>query len=190
MRRAIILLCLLLPLSAVRADALSVRDVIELTKAGVGEDVLLSLIEVDRGIFPTDVATIKALKEAGVSEKVIGAMVRKGRTPIVQEEPSPAPAPIAEPEPPPPAQPPIVVIEHHDIQTIVPVAVPVFVPVAVRARPRSSTLDEGTQQLLNSAPLIPATAPIVPTGAPILPVAGPRCVTPKGTPWWQLGSIC
>ena len=34
-------------LTAGRAEALSVRDVIELSKAGLGEEVLLALIEVD-----------------------------------------------------------------------------------------------------------------------------------------------
>ena len=34
------------------ADALTIRDIIELTRAGVGEDVLLALIEVDRGVYP------------------------------------------------------------------------------------------------------------------------------------------
>src|SRR5262245_12628141 len=122
MRRVLLLLCLVLPLAAARADALTVRDIIELSKAGVGADVLLALVEVDRGIFPNDVATIKALKEAGVSEKVISAMVRKGRMPIVQEPPPPAPAPEPEPQ----IAPPPIVIEHHDVQTAVMVPYTVY----------------------------------------------------------------
>src|SRR6185295_851092 len=77
-----------------RADALTVRDVVELTRAGLGEEVLLALIEVDRSIFPIDAATIKELKASGVSERVITAMVRSGR-----EVPSTEPA-IAEVAPP------------------------------------------------------------------------------------------
>jgi len=114
-----------------RADAVTVRDVVELTRAGLGEDVLLALIEVDRSIFPIDAATIKELKAAGVSERVIAAMVRSGR-----EVPPPEPVAVDVTEPPAPApQPQVVVIEHRDPPEVrevaVPVAVPVYIPVAV-----------------------------------------------------------
>ena len=60
MRRiAPLLFTLALTFLPARADALTVRDVIELTRAGLGEEVLLALIEVDRSIFPIDAATIK-----------------------------------------------------------------------------------------------------------------------------------
>ena len=55
----------LLTLSPVRADALTVRDVLELTRAGLGDEVLLALIDVDRSVFPIDAATLKCLKDAG-----------------------------------------------------------------------------------------------------------------------------
>jgi len=108
-----------------RADALTVRDVVELTRAGLGEEVLLALIEVDRSIFPIDAATIKQLKASGVSERVIAAMIRSGR-----EVPIPEPF-IAEPPPPLVApQPQVVVIDHHEPEVReVPVVVPVYVPV-------------------------------------------------------------
>jgi hypothetical protein len=113
-----------------RADALTLRDVIELTRAGLGEEVLLALIEVDRSVFPIDAATIKELKANGVSERVITAMVRSGREvpppePIVTE----APQPVAPP-------PQVVIIDHrdppevHEVVREVPVAVPVSIPVA------------------------------------------------------------
>src|SRR5690242_10754125 len=91
-----------------RADALTVRDVVELTRAGLGEEVLLALIEVDRSIFPIDAATIKELKANGVSERVITAMVRSGR-----EVPPPEPV-AADPEPVPAPQPQVIVIEHRE----------------------------------------------------------------------------
>jgi len=74
-----LLIALTFTLLPARADALTVRDVVELTRAGLGEEVLLALIEVDRSVFPIDAATLKELKVNGVSERVIAAMVRSGR---------------------------------------------------------------------------------------------------------------
>jgi len=132
MRRiAPLLFTLALTFLPARADALTVRDVIELTRAGLGEEVLLALIEVDRSIFPIDAATIKELKANRVSERVIEAMVRSGR-----EVPSAEPA-IAEVAPPVVPQPQVIVIEHREpevreVQVVreVPVAVPVYIPVS------------------------------------------------------------
>jgi hypothetical protein len=134
MRRALLLACLLLPLWSARADAVTIRDLIELSRAGLGDEVLLALIEVDRSVLPVDANTIKTLKEAGVSEPVILAVIRSGR-----EEPVPAAesAPLLtdpvppEPAPEPAPQPQVVVIDHQEapVQQYVPVAVPVFVPV-------------------------------------------------------------
>lgn len=125
MRRiAPLFLVLFVTVLSARADALTVREVVELSRAGLGEEVLLALIEVDRSIFPIDAATIKELKASGVSERVIAAMIRSGR-----EVPPPEPF-IA--EPPPPAAPPpqVVVIDHRETEVReVPVAVPIYVPV-------------------------------------------------------------
>jgi hypothetical protein len=120
-------------LTAGRAEALSVRDVIELSKAGLGESVLLALIEVDRSIFAIDTATLKQLKEAGVSDAVIVAMIRSGRpapAPDLADAPDPSPVPQPQPMP----EPQVVVIDHHDAPApapvYYPVAVPVYVPLA------------------------------------------------------------
>ena len=129
MRRAMLVLTTLALLSG-RAEALTIRDVIELTRAGLGDDVLLALIDVDRRVYSIDPATLKQLKAAGVSDRVIVALVRSGREvvpeqverPVAQEQPSPQ----------------VVVIDHRDeeapqiVERIreVPVAVPVYVPVA------------------------------------------------------------
>ena len=78
-RRSLMASVLVLALSAGRAEAISVRDVIELSKAGLSEPVLLALIEVDRSIFAIDTASLKQLKAAGVSDTVIVAMIRSGR---------------------------------------------------------------------------------------------------------------
>jgi len=137
-----LLITVTLTLLPARADALTIRDVVELTRAGLGEEVLLALIEVDRSIFPIDAATIKELKANGVSERVIAAMVRSGREvappdPVVTET---APTPVA-------PQPQVVVIEHRDPEVRevvheVPVAVPVYIPV-VTTRSGHSRVDYG-----------------------------------------------
>ena len=132
MRRLAFLLVPLLSLLPARLDALTVRDVMELTRAGLGDEVLLALIEVDRSVFPIDAATVKSLKEAGVSEIVILAMIRSARTSPVPPPPADAPVVAREVEPAPPQ---VVVIEHRDPPQVreVPVAVPVYVPVVQRS---------------------------------------------------------
>src|SRR5262245_32286530 len=102
------LLLTVLLLVPTRADALTLRDILELTRAGLGEDVLIALIEVDRPVFPVDTETLKTLKDAGVSQKVIIAMIKSGRTQPPAPEP---PVVVNEPEPPPLPPPPVIVIQ-------------------------------------------------------------------------------
>ena len=128
--RVLALSMLMLPLSAVRSDAVTIRDVVELSKAGLSDDVLVALIEVDQSVFSIDAATLKMLKQSGVSEPVIVAMIRSGRTRTAQPDvPEPAQPPVAAPDP----QPQVIVIDHHDAPVVrevpVPVAVPVFIQV-------------------------------------------------------------
>jgi hypothetical protein len=139
-----------LTVAAGRAEAITVRDIIELSKAGLGEPVLLALIEVDRSIFAIDTATLKQLRAEGVSDTVIVAMIRSGR-PV---PPPPAPVPVAPPEPPPQPEPQVVVIDHHDAAPApasypVAVPVPVYIPVASRGldtrTSRSNTVETTIQ---------------------------------------------
>lgn len=109
----------------------TVRDILELTKAGLGEEVLLALIEVNRPVFPVDAETLKTLKQGGVPQSVIVAMVKSGREP---QGPPPDLAPAAL-EPPPAPAPPVVIIEEPEPrvrEVAVPYAVPVYVAVPVR----------------------------------------------------------
>lgn len=122
----VLLVVLLVPVA--RAEAVTIRDIVDLTKAGMGEEILLALIEVDGGVFRIDPETLTMLKREGVSERVILAMVRSGRTRPAEE---PAPPPVVEVAEA-PAPPPVVVIEHRDREVPVPVAVPVYVPVFQR----------------------------------------------------------
>ncbi len=131
LRRTALALLIVIAVAAGRAEAVTIRDVIELSKAGLSEQVLLALIEVDRGVFAIDTPTLKRLKEAGVSEAVIVALIRSGRTPPAPEpEPAPVPAPAPAPE--------VIVIDHHDAPAPAPIAVPypVAVPVYITAPSR------------------------------------------------------
>src|SRR5687768_16793839 len=97
-RRTLFAFLAVVALAAGRAEAVTIRDVIELSKAGLSETVLLALIEVDRRVFTIDPPTLKQLKEAGVTDAVIVALIRSGRTPP-PEQPVAAPVPVARPEP-------------------------------------------------------------------------------------------
>jgi hypothetical protein len=139
MRRVVVLFLLVLGWAAA-AQALTIRDVIELTRAGLGDEVLLALIEVDRGVYAIDTETLKSLKAAGVSERVIVALVRSGR-----ERPVEPPPPVVDPvvnedavgddrnETPPPQ---VIVIEHESPEYVreVVVPVPVYLPVVSATR--------------------------------------------------------
>jgi hypothetical protein len=55
-----ILLLVALPASAAaQGSFLTVRDIVDLTKAGLGDEALIALIEVNRPVFPVDVDTLK-----------------------------------------------------------------------------------------------------------------------------------
>ena len=111
------------------AQSLTVKDMIELSKAGLGEEVLLALIDVHTPVFPADPETLRTLKAAGVPSSVIVAMVRSGRMPLPEP---PAPQIIEAPEPAPAPQ--VVVVEREVEPRVreVAVPVPVYVPVPVR----------------------------------------------------------
>lgn len=138
-RRTVLAFLAIAALTAGRADAVTIRDLIELTKAGLSDQVLLALIEVDRSVFTIDTPTVKQLKEAGVSEAVIVALIRSGRTPRAQEQ-EPAPAPPS--DYPSAREPQVIVIDHHDetraapapVAVPYPVAVPVYVTAPSRGR--------------------------------------------------------
>lgn len=61
---------------AVDARAVTVRDIIELSKAGLPDEILTAVIDADRTIFTLDKDQILELKKAGVSEAVLLKMLR------------------------------------------------------------------------------------------------------------------
>ena len=130
MRPLLLAVFLTLVPASLHAQTLTVRDIVGLTKAGLGEDVLIALVEVHRSIFPVDPETLKMLKDAGVPQKVIVAMVKSGREnpppsvaePIEDVEPSISPRASRS------APPPQVVVVDHPREEPRVVEVPVAVP--------------------------------------------------------------
>jgi hypothetical protein len=62
-------------------EALNNEGIIKLVKAGMSEELIVNVIRQQPGIYVLGAAELVALKEAGVSEKLIGAMLDKGKTP-------------------------------------------------------------------------------------------------------------
>jgi hypothetical protein len=149
MRRLLAGALFLVLLPVAHAEAVTIRDIVDLTKAGVGEEILLALIEVDGSVFRIDTLTLTMLKEEGVSERVILAMVKSGRTRPVE---APAPPPIVEVVEA-PAPPLVVVIDHHERPVPVPVAVPVYIPVYPRSREYLDRRVEDVERLKPAAPV-------------------------------------
>jgi len=84
----------LLALTAGPAWAVSTRDLVELSKAGLGDDVLVALIEADGTIFNLDAPRILQLRAEGVSERVITAMIRNASHPASAPAAAAAPAQV------------------------------------------------------------------------------------------------
>jgi hypothetical protein len=61
------------------ASAVTVNEIIAMSKAGVSERVILAVIERDQTILAVEPDTIVALKREGVSDAVVTAMLRSGR---------------------------------------------------------------------------------------------------------------
>jgi hypothetical protein len=146
MRRSLVVLARLvmilvvLGVTARRAQAITLTEIMELTRAGLNDEILLALIEVDQRVFAIDPGTLKTLKDAGVSPRVIVAIVKSGRTPQPRPDPIPTIPPIPainDVQPPDPPDPQVVVSERpvvHEVQVAVPV--PVYVAVGGRSRSR------------------------------------------------------
>jgi len=83
LRRALVFLALAagsLLTATGRADAVTVDQIVQLTKAGISEPVILALIDRDRSIFALEADQIVVLKQQGVSETVLIAMLKSGRS--------------------------------------------------------------------------------------------------------------
>jgi hypothetical protein len=79
--RAVFSLLALLALTPATASAVSIQEIVGLSKSGVSDDVILTLIERDNTIFTIEPEQLVALKRQGVSQAVVLAMLRSGRQP-------------------------------------------------------------------------------------------------------------
>jgi hypothetical protein len=76
MRLLLIVLFALLPAAA---SAVTIDEIVALSKAGVSEPIILALIDRDKTVFTIDPEELIALKREGVSENVVLAMLKSGR---------------------------------------------------------------------------------------------------------------
>ncbi len=84
--RIVAVAALLFAMAAAPAYAISVRDIIELHRAKVSDDILVALLDADPTLFSLDAAQILELKKAGVSDRVVVAMLHSGRQPRGSEQ--------------------------------------------------------------------------------------------------------
>ena len=110
--RLLFMLTLLLASMSVfgQQEPINNDSVVQMTKAGLGDSLIIESINVTPSSFLTSPNDLIALKQAGVSDRVIGAMVAKNAAPAAKP---PASSPDGRvkldlPEPPPVAPPPTV----------------------------------------------------------------------------------
>lgn len=129
---AMVLLLVSAPVSAI-----TLRDIIELSKARVSDDILVELVQTGGSVFYLSAIDIVNLKQAGVSDRVVVAIVRTERALRDRQQAQAdaaeaawvaaqaAEAARAEAEPPPESQ---VVVYLPSEPQIVPVPYPVLLP--------------------------------------------------------------
>ena len=76
-RIALIAVCLIA--SVLGQEAMNNEGVIKLVKSGLTEELILNVIRQQPGAYNLGATELIALKDAGVSEKIISAMLAKGR---------------------------------------------------------------------------------------------------------------
>ena len=76
-----------LPPSKVAPAKLSNDSVVRMAKAGLGDDLIIQTVNSQPGQYTTDADSLIALKQAGVSDRVITAMVNKGRIRLTGADP-------------------------------------------------------------------------------------------------------
>jgi len=78
-RFAVLVLAVAAALVPSRASAVTVDDIVSLSRAGVTDAVILALIDRDKTIFTIEPDQLVTLKSQGVSEAVVLAMLKSGR---------------------------------------------------------------------------------------------------------------
>src|SRR5438105_2003715 len=103
--RATIPLFLCFALLAVPVSAVTIPELVSLSKAGVSERVILALIERDQTVFAVDAGRLAELKKDGLTETIILAILRSGRA----APPPPSAVALAPAEPTAPA---VIIVGH------------------------------------------------------------------------------
>jgi hypothetical protein len=114
----------------VTAGAVTVREIIELSKAGLPDEVLTGVIDADRTIFTLDAAQILELKRAGVSRAVILKMLHSREEFEPKTPPASNTSAIVAPAQGAEAMPGVVIIGSQEARDA-PVLVPYYVPVPI-----------------------------------------------------------
>ena len=105
--------------------AVTTEDLINLSANGLGDDILVALIESDGSRFELGASDIISLRKRGLSDRVILAMVSTARTPVPVVAPAVPTIHITQ----------TVINEIADARSERVVSVPVFVPVPVYLAP-------------------------------------------------------
>ncbi|HEX6961925.1 MAG TPA: YMGG-like glycine zipper-containing protein [Lacipirellula sp.] len=82
------------------AQAVTNYDLVEMTRAGIGDDLIISTIQSRGGRFDLSPGGLIALKQSGVSDRVVLAAQAMGRSGTVAPAPAVAPAPVVVSPPP------------------------------------------------------------------------------------------
>jgi hypothetical protein len=75
----LLLLALAFAAAAPAQESLDNDAVIKLVKSGIGDDLVVSMINTQPGTYKTGADDVIALKDAGVSDKVLAAMIARGK---------------------------------------------------------------------------------------------------------------
>ena len=73
------------PLAAPAARVLTNDSIVRMVKSGLGDDLILQTIQAQPGRYTLDADSMVALKDAGVSDRIIAAMGSRGRRQITNE---------------------------------------------------------------------------------------------------------
>jgi len=141
--RLFLLLLVLLGCVPATASAVTIDEVVALSKNGVSEQVIVAVIERDQTLFTLSPALIMKLQRDGLSDRILLALIKSGRP----NEPPLAASPVAAAAAPVPPPPVIAVVGHgpqlpntSEFNSMaadaaeappLPVPPPVFVPVPI-----------------------------------------------------------
>lgn len=125
--RRLLLTGIFLLATALPARAVTLSDLIDLSRAGLSDDILIELVEAERSVFHLDAQALKALKAEGLSDRLLLHLLRTPSLREAERQPVYEPALSAPPPAPQPAPTQVVVIDRVE-----PVAVPIYVPVYIQ----------------------------------------------------------